>query len=103
MNKKGEMDIATILSKVIIVVLFLGLLYGIYPFISYNHYNTKLCHSNFGVKYDLLDYNTENDLYDYKDVNEHHYNCCWEELSFDEEKGYYENVKCKGFFKEVKQ
>lgn len=36
----------------------------------------------------------------YEVVDETHFNCCWDEVSYDEEKGYYEKRKCRGFEKE---
>ena len=99
MNKKG-FDLVPIMVIVFIVVVIVGFLYTLYSVVYDDYSNAKLCHSNFGVEYSFWNIDQG---YNYKNVNEHHYNCCWEELSFDEEKGYYENIKCKGFFKEVKQ
>ncbi len=92
----------------LIIITFLVVLSGVVLYsifsISYEGYqNTKLCHNNFGLEYHLLDMNTDNDIYDYENVDETHYNCCWNELSFNEDEGCYNNRKCKGFLKVNKQ
>lgn len=84
-------------SILIIMLSFFIIVIGFMLYIPINmeisdYQNNKLCHENLGLEFDFM---SSKPLY--QSIDDQHYNCCIQEVFYNEEDGYYKKEKCSGF------
>ena len=94
MNKKQEDIVCFVTVGIVVVSAVMG---GYFGMREVNE-KGKLC----ADKFDAVTYSnwggfkTDLENFGYEEIDETHYNCCWDEVELSDD-GYYTKRKCKGF------
>ena len=98
-----KMDKELVIKGIAVIFLF-SLIVGVATHftLQYAYEREKLCADNFdGISYSYYGgYEGNLIMLRYQNIDETHYNCCYDEVVELSDEGYYTKRKCKGFVKD---
>lgn len=81
-----------------IIILIFVVVFGLFGMVIFEgEKQKKECYDLFNEEYSFWGNGIN---YNYRYIDENHFNCCWKETYLELGEGYYKKEKCKGFTRE---